>query len=86
MKFERKRKINKTFGIIFTSIAAIGIIGGTILIQQSKKTKEGHDFQGIFGGLGIASGVVYGGISVPFWVCSKKRKKERDKIQIQYIE
>ncbi len=35
-------------------------------------------FSKVFGGVALAGGVVYGGVSIPFWVASKKRKKERD--------
>ena len=84
LKLDRKRKTNKTFGVIFSSISVVGIITGSIMRYQGNKIKEGHNFQGVLGALMIGSGVVYGGISVPFWICKKKRRKERDLLLLKY--
>jgi len=74
LKLERKRKKNKTIGIVMTTISVSGmILGGALLSKDNGLTD-------VFGGMMVAGGAVYGGISIPFWVSSKKRKKERDEL------
>ena len=65
---------------MLTAFSAVSLIHGSILIYKGNNAKGGHDFPSLFGGLMIASGVIYGGISIPFWASSRKRKKERDKL------
>ena len=74
LRLDRKRKTNKTMAIVLTSVATAGILMGGAM--YSKKGVLGE----VLGGTLIAGGVVYGGISIPFWTASKKRKKERDKL------
>lgn len=74
LKLDRKRKTNKTVGIILTSASVTSfILGGALL-------KKDNGLTDILGGVMIAGGAVSGGISIPFWTASKKRKKERDKL------
>lgn len=80
LKLDRKRKTNKTFGIVLSSISAVGIISGLLLVSRRNSQTTGHDFATPIGGIIIAGGVAYGGISIPFWISSSKRKKERDEL------
>ena len=74
LNLDRKRRKNKTVGIILTSASVTSfILGGTLLSKDNGITD-------VFGGIMIAGGAVYGGISIPFWNSSKKRKKERDEL------
>ena len=73
LKLERKRKTNKTVAIICTSISATSLLLGGALVSRNNGLAH------IFGVAMITEGVVYGGISIPFWVASNKRKKERDR-------
>ncbi|MFY0629601.1 MAG: hypothetical protein JXR05_04415 [Flavobacteriaceae bacterium] len=86
LKLDRKRKTNKTLGIVFTSISAIGIITGLLMVSSGNTLEGGHDFATPIGGIMIAGGVAYGGISIPFWISSNKRKKERDKLMKLFDE
>ncbi len=74
---DRKRKTNKTVAIVLTSIAASGIVLGGIVIANGTNS-EGSAISSVVGGLTMAGGAIYGGISIPFWSAAKKRKKERD--------
>ena len=74
LNLNRKRKTNKTVAIVFTSIAASSLLLGGALVSKNNGLAD------LFGGIMITSGVVYGGISIPFWIASNKRKKERDKL------
>ncbi|WGH74387.1 hypothetical protein P8625_09715 [Tenacibaculum tangerinum] len=71
---EKKRKTNKTVAIVLSSIAVSGILLGGALYSQDDGLSE------VFGATFMVGGAVYGGISIPFWTSSKKRKKERDKL------
>ena len=71
---DRKRKTNKTVAIVYTSISAASLLLGGVLVSKNNGLAD------LFGGIMITSGVVYGGISIPFWIASNKRKKERDKL------
>ncbi len=75
---DKKRKTNKTFGVIFSSAAVVSIIGGSILLSKGNNPNDNIDYADVMGGIFIAGGVIYGGVSIPFWVASKKREKERD--------
>jgi len=74
LKLERKRKTNKTVGIILTSLSLVTLTAG--IIDVSGK----NDLNQALGYAGIVAGAIEGGISIPFWNSSKKRKKERDKL------
>jgi len=82
LHFERKRKGNKTMAIVFTSISALSLILGASISASNSKS---NSFVGdVFGDLAIGAGFVYGGLSVPFWVLSNKRKKQRDQLIENY--
>ena len=85
LKLDRKRKTNKTVGIILTSISAVAIVTGTLLVSRNT-SGNGHDFATPMGGLIITGGVAYGAVSIPFWISSSKRKKERDKLMKLFDE
>jgi hypothetical protein len=74
LNLERKRKTNKTFGIILTTLSLATITAG--IIEVSKK----NDLNQTLGTVGIVAGIIEGGISIPLWKSSKKRKKERDEL------
>lgn len=74
LSLDKKRKTNKTLGIVFTSAAVVSLVTGSVLLNKE------HPISDVVGGIIITGGVMYGGASIPFWVASKKRKKERDKL------
>jgi len=74
LNLEKKRKTNKTFGIILTTLSLVTITAG--IIDVSGK----NDMNQAFGTVGIVAGIIEGGISIPLWNASKKRKKERDEL------
>lgn len=77
LSLERKRKINKTVGIIFTSLSIITL---TIAAVGVPSVSEKNDLNQALGPTVIVAGFIHGGISIPFWNSSKKRKKERNKL------
>ena len=85
LRTDRKRKVNKTVGIIFTSLSAISI-GSGLLIASSPKNSFWHENpqSGTVGGLLIASGLIEGSIGIPLLFVSKKRKKQRDRLIEEY--
>ena len=74
LKLERKRKTNKTAGIILTSLSLITLTSGIIDVSKKNGLKQE------LGRAGVVLGVIEGGISILLWNSSKKRKKERDKL------
>ncbi len=82
LEIDRKRRTNKTFAIVFTSLAAIGIGAGAYMIYEGNRNDEGYGFVSSFMGTFyiIGSTTVYGGISIPFWIGASKRKRERDRL------
>ena len=80
LNLEKKRKTNKTFGIILTTLSLATITAG--IIEVSKK----NDLNQTLGTVGIVAGIIEGGISIPLWKSSKKRKKERDELLKKFEE
>jgi len=74
LELERKRKTNKTIGIVLTGISVSGMILGGVLLSKKNIVTD------VYGEMMLAGGLIYGGISIPFWVSSKKRKQERDEL------
>ncbi|MDO6743114.1 hypothetical protein Q4553_00865 [Tenacibaculum soleae] len=71
LKLDKKQKTNKTIAIVLSSMAITGLIfSGT---TSNKSSKEIDKINYMIGG------VVYGGVSIPFWVSSKRRKRQIDK-------
>lgn len=71
---DKKRKTNKTLGIVFGSAAIASLAAGSILLSKEHPTAD------VVGGIMLTGGLMYGGVSIPFWIASKKRKKERGKL------
>jgi len=86
LRKERKRKSNKTSGIILTSLSAISLGLGTAILATPVDS-EGHEkaFRDVIGGFFIGTGAIEGGIGIPLLFVSKKRRKERD-LLIQELE
>ena len=74
IKLDRKRKTNKTVAIVFTVVAGVITTAGLSMVSNSNGIVQ------IIGTGVLTSGLVSGGISIPFWIASTKRKKERDKL------
>ena len=82
----RRIKINNIFAYIFTVYGAVSILTGSYLIFQGSYSKDSSNtgLEEILGGAAILGGVVYGSISIPFWIGAKKNKKSRDKLIEMY--
>ncbi len=81
---DKKRKTNKTVGIIFTALSIFSTTLGAKLISENKNSQEGLG-QSI-GTMFVVGGIINLGISVPLFISSSKRKKERDKLIELYNE
>ncbi len=79
-----KRKKTKAAGIIFTSLSILSTTFGAKLISVNKDSEEGLG-QSI-GMMFVAGGVISAGISVPLFISSSKRKKERNELIKKYNE
>lgn len=72
---DRKRKTNKIVGVVLSSISAGCVLSGVALLSNND-----HPITDVIAGTMFVGGAVYGGISVPFWISAKNRKKERDRL------
>jgi len=86
LKKEKKRKKNKTIGIVLTSLSALTTAFGIYVISNTRNEGEGESFGDVIGGMAIAVGVIEGGISIPLYISSSKRRKERNKLIKLYNE
>lgn len=79
LSLDNKRKTNQTLAIITTTASILSFVaGGTLLANEEK-----NFFTDLYGGFFITGGVIYGSISVPFWIYNNKRRKERDELIYQ---
>lgn len=75
LQLERERKKNEAVGIgMVTASAYCLVLGGVFLSSNSSMLA-------IFGGAMVAGAVTCGGVSVPFWVSSRKKERERDELK-----
>lgn len=63
LKHERKRKVNKTVGIILTSIGVLTTSVGIKILSGKPENDEARPFQDVFGGLFTGAGNMYGNFS-----------------------
>jgi hypothetical protein len=82
LKKDKKRRTNKTFGIVLISLGALTTTFGTLVFTNSKDDNNGIG-QSI-GGIIVAIGAVELGISIPLFISASKRKKERNEIIEKY--
>jgi len=76
LDLDRTRKTNKTFAIIFTSLSALSLILGGAIISKKNESIIAQ----ALGDVILTGGIIFSGISIPFWVSSGKRKKQRDRL------
>ena len=76
----RKKKSNKTIGIILGSVSVLTSSIGIIALSAKKEEGMEKAIVDTFGGISLGIGVISGGISIKLFNSSKKRKKERDKL------
>jgi NADH:ubiquinone oxidoreductase subunit K len=79
---EQKQITRKTGGIIFTSLSILITALGARIYSNSRNAENGIG-QSI-GTLFMAVGIVELGISIPIFISSNKRQKERDKLIESY--
>lgn len=82
---ERKRKSNKTAGIILSSLSVLGMATGIVMVTNPvEATGEENAYRNLMGGFLIAGGAIEGGIGIPLLFVSKKKKRERDLLLEKY--
>ena len=84
LRAERKRKVNKTMGIILSSLSAVSLGVGTAVITTPSESMAENVLADITGGFLIVTGVIEGGFGIPLLLASNKRKKQRDKLIQKY--
>jgi len=84
LKLNRKRKSNKTFGIILGSVAVLATSFGILALSAKNEDGMGKAILDTIGGISLGIGVISGGFSIKLFSSSKKRKKERDKLIMLY--
>lgn len=84
LEVDRKRKINKTFGIILSAFSVLTSSYGIYALSSDSGNGTGNAIADIIGGTSLGLGVISGGFSVKLFKSSKKRKKERDKFMKIY--
>jgi len=84
LKKHRKHKKNKVIGSVLGGVGILSATTGVLLLTQGRKDQmsgNGEEsalpLRDIFGGVLLATGALEIGVSIPFFVASKKRKKER---------
>ncbi len=77
---DRKRKKNKTFGIILSGVGLLTTAFGTTAFTS----EQVNPYSIIVGGVIAGVGLVEMGVSTPLFKSSKKRKRERDKLIEKY--
>ncbi len=80
LKFDKKRRKRKTFGIILTTTSVIFSAVGILSLAQENP----HAIGEIFGVLALGQGALQGGSTIPLFKSAKKQKRERDKIIKKY--
>lgn len=84
LKKHRRHKKNKVIGSILGGVGLVSVTTGVLLLSQKKENQnfgngEESDFplRDFFGGVVLASGALEIGVSIPFFITAKKRKRER---------
>lgn len=81
LSLEKKRRANKTIASIATGMSISGLLIGGIITSQKKDIVEGKlIYSEPVGRFMMKAGAVWGGLSIPFWILTSKRKKQRDKL------
>jgi predicted nucleic acid-binding Zn ribbon protein len=85
---ERKRKKNKTVGYVFSSLGLLTVTGGILMIANIKANPnndmdESGAYQALIGGFITAIGAIEIGVSIPLFISSKKRNKERNELILE---
>lgn len=88
LKKENKRKKNKTIGYVFSSLGLLTTTGGIFILSNIKKNPnndmdETGAFQGLIGGIISTIGVIEIGVSIPLFISSKRRNKERNQMILE---
>lgn len=84
LKKERKRRTNKTVGIILTTIGTLSTSFGVLILSNRSENGEGRAIQETVGGMFVGAGIVSGGVSIPLFISAKKKRKERDRLIKKY--
>lgn len=80
LELDRKRKKNKTFGIILSGMGLLTAAYGTTAFTSEQPNPYSILAGGVLTGVGLAEM----GVSIPLFKSSRKRKKERDKLIRKY--
>jgi hypothetical protein len=88
LKKERQRKTNKTIGYVFSSLGLLTTTGGILILSNIKSNPnndmdESGAYQALIGGFITAIGVIEIGVSIPLFISSKKRNKERNQLILE---
>ncbi len=73
LKLERKRMTNITVAIVLTSLAASTVIFAG---NFNKKDVRSNTFRGI----ALSQSAIFAAATIPLWLASNKRKKERNRL------
>ena len=88
LKKEHKRKKNKTIGYVFSSLGLLTTTGGILILSNIKDNpdndmNEAGAYQAVMGGFITAIGVIEIGVSIPLFISSKKRNKEKNQLILE---
>ena len=76
LRKDTARKSNKTTAIVLSSISVLTIAGGILAIENDNS----DGYQSIGGVMLVSTGLISGGVSLPFWFYTEKRKRERNQL------
>lgn len=85
IKNDRKRNVNRIWGIIFTAASVVTVTSGVLAIASSQgEPLIIESLVGVWGAIVIGAGILEGVISIPFHIAAGKRKRQRNKLILKY--
>ena len=71
----RRANLNQGFAIGFTTVGALNIISGAIILSATSNSGTlGNELARVMGTISVAGGIAYGAVSIPFWLGAKKNR------------
>ncbi|WP_288954741.1 hypothetical protein [uncultured Polaribacter sp.] len=79
LELDKKKRKNKTLGIVLISFSLVTSTLGIIELSGGK-----GEISDSIGGTFLGAGIISGGVSIPLFNSSRKKKKKRDRLVKKY--